>query len=201
MIGVLLQAINKNKKTLFGNHIYILMGVVSMRKTKYIILLIVPFAILGCRGGSGYYTSGGCKSLSYAFGIETTTFGSKKVVYAVFYEGHPIDRFYSSAKGVLTLTMPNSTVVKLPYSKGGQYWVDKDGKVTTISKAFTPQDLMKIKELCEQPDVDLKSINDINQLLKKPEPLNSSDTTVAVPLNSSVRPDSTEFNRIHEVLC
>ncbi len=138
-----------------------------MWKSKYI-LFFVPFIICGCGGESDYYASGGCKSLSYAFEIEKTTFGIEKVVFVVFYEGHPIDRFYDSAKGILTLTMPDSTVVKLPYSKGGQYWVDKDGNITVLSKAFTPEDLMKIKDLCDQPDFDMKSIEDINKMLKKP---------------------------------
>jgi hypothetical protein len=132
------------------------------------VLLISLILLPGCKGNSSNGYIGGCKSLSYAFSYETTSLGSEQVVYAVFYEGHPTSRYYDSAKGILTLTMPDSTVVKLPYSKGGQYWVDKDGNVTVLSEPFTPGDLMEIKKLCNQSGIDMKSLEDINQLLKKP---------------------------------
>ena len=132
------------------------------------VLLLSLILLPGCKRTSSYGYIGGCKSLSYAFSCETTSLGSEQVEYAVFYEGHPIDRFYDSAKGILTLTMPDSAIVKLPYSKGGQYWVDKVGNVTVLSEPFTSGDLMKIKNLCDQSDIDMKSLKDINQLLKKP---------------------------------
>ena len=131
-----------------------------MRKTL-LTLLLLPVLISGCKGSSVYGNSGGCKSLSYAFSYETTSLGNENVVYAVFYEGHPIDRYYSSADKILTLTMPDSTVVKIPYSKGGQYWVDARGEVTILSEPFTSRDLIKIQELCEDPNVDMKSLDDI----------------------------------------
>ena len=137
-------------------------------KQSRIIILLLPLFIIGCKPSSHFHARGNCNSLSYAFSLEGLPSEPKHVVYAVFCEGYDLKDDYDSEKGILTLALSDSKVVKLPDSKGVQYWVDKDGNATVISTGFTAQNLMDFKEKCRQPGVDLKSLDDINELIEKP---------------------------------
>ncbi len=129
-------------------------------KQSGIVILLLPLLVIGCKPSSRFHARGNCNSLSFAFSLEGLPSGPKHVVYAVFCEANDLKDDYNSEKGLLTLTLSDS--------KGIQYWVDKDGNAEVISAGLTAQELMDFREKCRQPGVDLKSLDDINKLLKKP---------------------------------